>query len=387
MMKIQWILKKPITAVILSIIIGFIVGGVILALTGFDPFQSYIALINGIFSRPKYISQVIIKSTPLILTGLSVAFAFKTGLFNIGAEGQYIIGTIIAVLVGYLLDLPPVVHFFVVIILASIISGLWGSIVGFLKAKFGIHEVITSIMFNWVAFYLNNYMVSLKWLRKPGADSSYPIKESAWNVVLNAYKTSSLGKEKLLNSNSVMSEILLKTDVNYGIFIAILVAFLVWILLKYTKKGFEFRAVGFNADASKFVGMNIKKTVVLSMFISGAIAGLAGALQITGTMPHRIGLLAAQEGYGFDGISVALIACSSPIGCIFSGLLFSALKYGGSSIQSQIGAPSEIINIVIGTIIFIISMSSIFKVLAGYIDKVGNIKIVKNKNKNIEGNL
>ncbi|MBP0979537.1 MAG: ABC transporter permease [Oscillospiraceae bacterium] len=378
--KIQLLLKKPITAITLSILIGFLIGGVILTLAGFDPFRAYLALFNGIFSKPKYISQVIIKSTPLILTGLSVAFAFKTGLFNIGAEGQYIIGTIVAVLTGLFLNLPPVIHFFVVIIIASLAAGVWGGIIGLLKAKFGINEVITSIMFNWIAFYLNNYMVSLPWLRKPGADSSFPIKESAWNVVLNSYKTSESGRKALQNSSSPISEMLLKTDMNYGILIAILICLLIFILLKYTKLGFEFRAVGANKDTSEFVGINIKKNIILSMFVSGAIAGIAGALQITGTMPHRIGLLSAQEGYGFDGMSVALIACSSPIGCIFSGLFLGALKYGGGAIQSQVGAPSEIINIVIGVIMFIVAMSSVFKIISGYISKKNKIKFIKIKN-------
>lgn len=377
--KIQILLEKPITAIFLSILIGFIVGGFILLFAGFDPIESYIALFYGIFSKPKYIAQVIIKSTPLILTGLSVAFAFKTGLFNIGAEGQYIIGTIVAVLTGLFLNLPPVIHFFVVIIVASLASGILGSLIGYLKAKFEINEVITSIMFNWIAFYLNNYMISLPWLRKAGADSSYPIKETAWNIILNSYKTSESGRESIQNSHPIISEVLLKTDLNYGILIAILVAFLVLILLKYTTKGFEFRAVGSNKYTSEFIGINIKKNIILSMFISGVIAGLAGALQITGTMPHRIGLLSAQEGYGFDGISVALIACLSPIGCIFSGLFLGALKYGGGAIQAQIGAPSEIINIVIGVIMFITAMSSIFRTLSGYISKKHKIKIYKNK--------
>ena len=230
--KIQLLLKKPVTAIILSILIGFLVGAIILIFAGFDPVRSYLALFNGIFSKPKYISQVIIKSTPLILNGLSVAFAFKTGLFNIGAEGQYIIGTIVAVLTGLFLDLPPVIHFFVVIIIAALASGIWGGLIGLLKARFGINEVITSIMFNWIAFYFNNYMVSLSWLRKPGADSSFPIKESAWNVILNSYKSSETGKQALQNSSSPISEMLLKTDLNYGIVIAILIAVFVFVLLK-----------------------------------------------------------------------------------------------------------------------------------------------------------
>ncbi len=380
-MKMRFLLNKPVTAIILSIFIGFFVGAIILFLSGYSPFDAYLALFNGIFSRPKYISQVIIKSTPLILTGLAVIVAFKTGLFNIGAEGQYIIGTIAAVLVGFGLKLPPVIHFFIVILVASVAAGLWGSIVGFLKAKFEINEVITSIMLNWISFYFNNYMISLNWLRKPGADSSYPINESAWSVVLNTYKTSTNGKNFIKTFPNAISEVLLKTDINYGILIAILMCLLIWLFFKYTKKGFELKAIGLGKETAEFVGIDIKRNIVFSMFLSGAIAGLAGALQITGTMPHRIGLLSAQEGYGLEGISVALIACLSPIGCIFSGLLFGALRYGGNAMQSKINAPSEIINIVIGVIMFLASMSTLFKVLSNYISKKTQIRTLNKLNK------
>lgn len=164
---------------------------------------------------------------------------------------------------------------------------------------------------------------------------------------------------------------MLKTDLNYGILFAILAALLVWFVLNRTCKGFELRSVGFNSDAARFAGINVNRNIMHSMFIAGALAGLAGALQMTGVMPHRISMLAAQEGYGFDGISVALIANSSPIGCIFSGLLFGGLKYGGSAIQSTTGAPSEVINIVIGTIVFFIAMSTMFRVLADKLAKRG----------------
>ena len=380
-LKIQNLLKKPIVAIILSVFVGLLIGAMVLFFSGYNPLEAYVALFNGIFSKPKYISQVIIKSTPLILTGLAVVVAFKTGLFNIGAEGQYIVGTVVAVLVGYILDLPPVLHFFAVIIIASIAAGFWGSFVGYLRAKFGINEVITSIMLNWIAFYLNNYVVAIPWLRKPGADSTFPIKSSAWNVVMNTYKTSVDGKEAIQRLPKSISEMLLKTDVNYGILISVFVCLLIWGFFKWTKRGFEFKAIGLGKDTAEFVGINIKKNIVLTMFISGAIAGLAGALQITGTMPHRIGLLSAQEGYGFDGISVALIACLSPIGCIFSGLFFGAFKYGGSVMQSRIGVPGEIIDIVIGVIMFFASMTAIFKILAGYISKRKQIKIINKSNK------
>lgn len=370
MENIQKWLRKPLTSIVISIFLGFVVGAVVLSIAGYNPVEAYAAMFRGIFSKPKYMAQVVIKSTPLILTGLSVAFAFKTGLFNIGAEGQYIIGSVAAVLVGAKLNLPPVIHFMAVVLAAMLAAGLWGCFSGFLKAKFGINEVITCIMLNWIALYFNNFMIQMPWLKKPGSEASYEVQRSAWSMVLGNYKATEEGRQALL-SNPTVADVVLKTDLNYGILFAIVAAVAVWFILNRTCKGFELRSVGFNSDAARFAGVNVNRNIMHSMFIAGALAGLAGALQMTGVMPHRISMLAAQEGYGFDGISVALIANSSPIGCIFSGLLFGGLKYGGSAIQSTTGAPSEVINIVIGTIVFFIAMSTMFRILADKLEKRG----------------
>ena len=160
METIQKILKKPITATFIAIILGFLVAAGALAVAGYDPVAAFTALFQGIFSKPKYISNTIIKAAPIILTGISVAFAFKTGLFNIGAEGQYIAGTMCAVLVGAKLNLPAPIQI-PVVVLAGVAGGaLIGAITGFLKSRFGIHEVITAIMLNWTMLYLNNFVVS-----------------------------------------------------------------------------------------------------------------------------------------------------------------------------------------------------------------------------------
>ncbi len=368
MEKLQKILRKPLTAIIISILFGFLVGAVILGVAGYNPVSAYAALFSGVFSKPKYIIQVIIKATPLILTGLSVAFAFKTGLFNIGVEGQFIMGSIGAVLAGYLLPMPAPLHFIVVILAAMIFAGLWGSICGYLKAKFGIHEVITSIMLNWIALYLNNYMITLPFLKKPNSESSYEIRKTAWSVFLGNWKYSQEAKP-FFKEHPVLGDVILRTDLNYGIIIAIVAVAVIWFLLNRTNKGYELRAVGFNNHAAQFAGINVKKNMIISMAVAGALAGLAGGLQITGVMPHRISTLSIHEGFGFDGISVALIAGNSPWGCILSGLLFGALKFGATSIQSKVGAPSEVINIVIGVIVFFVAMSSVLPMIADTLAK------------------
>ena len=362
------ILKKPITSTLLAILCGFLVAAIVLLLAGYSPASSFAALFKGIFAKPKYISNVIIKATPIILTGLSVAFAFKTGLFNIGAEGQYIIGTVAAVCIGVKLNLPPALEIPIVVLSGVLAGALYGGIVGLLKARFGIHEVITSIMLNWIAFYLSNYIVTLDAYHEPNSTSSLPVNESSFTMLLPKWKSSEAGMAAL-KPNKWLYEVMLKTDVNFGILIAILMAVIIWILLYRSTNGYELRAVGFNSDAAEFAGINVSRNIIRAMVISGALAGLAGSLAITGNAPHRIAQMAAFENNGFNGLSVALIAGSSPIGCIFAGLLFGGLLYGGQSVQQEVGAPTEIINIMIGTIVFFVALTKVVPVLADKLEK------------------
>lgn len=370
MQTLTKLLKKPITATIISIFLGFIVATVILAIAGYNPFEAFGALFSGILSRPKYISNVIIKSTPIIMTGIGLAFAFKTGLFNIGAEGQYIAGTIASVIVGCSFNFNPVIQIPLVLISGMIAGAVWGSIIGFLKAKFGIHEVITSIMLNWIALYLSNFVVNSQAFHAPNTTASYTVNKSSFIMLLPDWKLSDEGLATL-RKTPWLYDMLVKTDVNFSFLVAILVAVLVSFLLYRSAKGFELRAVGLNRDAAEFSGINVNKNIVQAMLISGAICGLAGALTITGVAPHRISQMAAFENNGFNGMAVALIAGSSPIGCIFAGLLFGGLIYGGQSVQAEIGAPTEIINIMIGTIVFFVALTVAIPSLALKLEKRG----------------
>ncbi len=194
---LQRILKRPITATLIAIALGFAVAAVLLAVAGYDPVASFAALFEGVFSKPKYISNTIIKASPIILTGISVAFAFKTGMFNIGAEGQYVAGAVCAVLVGSTLDLPMVLQV-PVVILAGIAGGAAiGAITGFLKARFGIHEVITAIMLNWTMLYLNNFVVNSEMFHRPSSTSSIPVNPSSYTMILPEWKLSDQGLETL----------------------------------------------------------------------------------------------------------------------------------------------------------------------------------------------
>ena len=361
------ILKKPITATLISILSGFLVAAVILTAAGYNPLEAFSALIVGTMGRPKYIANVLIKGTPIIITGLSVAFAYKMGLFNIGAEGQYIMGSVAATTVGILLDLPPVLQI-PVILLAGVLAGaLYGGIAGYLKARFSINEVITTIMLNWIALYLCNFVSRLAPFYKSGTTGTYPIHESGYTVFFSRWKTTEAAAEFLQNHHMLGD--LMRTDFYVGIFIAVLLGIgISWFLFR-TTKGYELRAVGFNKDAAEFAGISVEKNTIHTMLIAGALAGLAAALNITGINPHNISHLAMFEQNGMNGLSVAFIAGGSPVGCIFSGLLFSGLLYGSQSIQYEIGAPSEIINIMIGTIVFFVGLTRILPSLVDRFSK------------------
>lgn len=354
--------QNPMTAIFVSLLAGFTIGAVVLAIAGYSPAGAYKAMFAGTLQKPKYMAQIIINSVPIIFTGLSVAFAYKTGLFNIGAEGQYIIGTITAAILGYYLPLPPIIHPLFVLIAAFLFGGLYGGLTGWLKIKFGIHEVISTIMLNWTALYLNNFIVNLPNVKKPGSQASYEILNSARLRILNEWKRTDAGRE-FIRSHSILGDVL-RTDVHWGIIIAVVTVLIIWYFLNRTAKGYELRAVGAGPYAAEFAGIDVRKNTINAMFISGGLASLGGALQIMGTNSFRICVLAAHEGYGWDGISVALIANSNPLGVLLSGFLFSTLKYGGGSIQSLIGAPSEVINIMIGTIVFCLALGSALTIIA-----------------------
>ena len=337
---------------LISIVLGLLVGAIALILSGHNPITVYAALIDGIIGKPKYMAWTIIRATPLILTGLSIAFAFKTGLFNIGAEGQFIIGALVATMVGSAIQLPAIIP--LTLLIACLGGAIWGGFAGWLKSKFGINEVIAAIMLNWIAFYLSNFTIKNTWLAKPNSEASVSIHDSA-TIGIN-WLTDLVGPA---------------TKVNWGIVISIIFVLAIAFILFKTTLGYELRGVGHNKFGAEYGGIDVNKSILKSMAIAGILASAAGAIQVMG-VSQNITILASPEGYGFDGIAVALIANSNPIGVIFSGLLFGAFKYGGTKMQA-VGAPSEVVNIVIGSIVYFIALSSVLRMLY--------IKFRENKNK------
>lgn len=329
---------------LIAILIGFILGAVMLAVAKINPIDGYATLFEGIFSKPKYIVWSIVYATPLIFTGLSLAFSFRTGVFNIGAEGQFVVGTLAACIVGILVDVPKPLHILLCFVAAVAAGSIWGIIVAYLKVKRGINEVLSMIMFNWIAFYLSNYVMNFKILHREGGGE-------ATKDILDSAKITLPLDAKTFGPN-----------VNWGIILAIVIAIVIYFIINKTTLGYRLRAVGFNKNAAEYGGISSNRAVMTAMAISGGLAGLGGAMQLMG-MSMRISQFSSQEGYGFDGIIVALIGSSSPIGCIFAGLFYGAMKYGGSKLN-LVGAPSEIIKIIMGCIVFFIAIAHVFKAIA-----------------------
>ena len=344
--------KKPLAEnrllhTVLSIVIGFLVGALFLAIMGISVSQAYGKLFQSIFSGTKAISYCIVYAAPYIVAGLSVAFSFKTGVFNIGAEGQFVVGAMAACVVGILgASLPAILLVPLCFLAAALAGALWGAIVGFLKTKWGINEVLSMIMFNWIAFYLSNYIAGFPAIHSEGNA------EATKNVAAHA---------RILLSQNVIKSLDLCPTANWGILVAVALTVLVYFIIEKTTLGYELKAVGYNKHAAEYAGINVNRSILTSLSISGALGGIAGALLLLG-MGGRISIFTSQEGYGFAGIVVALIGVTNPFGVFVAGLFYGAMTYGGSKLN-LVGAPTQVVNIIMGTIVFFIAISTIFSYL------------------------
>lgn len=320
---------------LIAIVLAFIVGFLMIIVLGKDPVKGFGALFGGAFGNWTRFGDTLVTMTPLMLTGIAVAFAYKCGLFNIGAEGQYIIGVLAATCVGlYAKGLPAIIHLPLTILAGMAGGAVWAFIVGALKAWIGAHEVIISIMLNYIAMYLSNFFVRILINGGSGAAFTPEIAESA--------KLASFGSISPAFSHS---------QANTAIFIALAGAVVAWFMLRYTKTGFEIRATGLNRFAAEAGGINSKKNIIMAMCISGAFAGLAGALFVAGNQ-YKAAYLMAFTGFGLDGITVALVGNNNPFGIIFSALLFGLLYRGGPNMQ-MMGIPKETVGIMQGVMILL----------------------------------
>ncbi|MGG3466695.1 ABC transporter permease [Neobacillus pocheonensis] len=327
---------------LIAVLLGIIVGTVIMLASGYNPVDAYTALWNGAFGDIYYVGEVIRQFTPYILAGLAVAFAFRVGLFNIGVEGQFIVGWLAAVWVGVSFDLPRVIHLPLAILAAMVAGALWAFIPGLLKARFRVHEVIVTIMMNYVALHSTNYIIR-NFLAAKSGDKTEQIHESA-----------SLRSDWLQSLTDY-------SRLHWGIIIAIICCFIMWFLLERTTRGFELRAVGFNQHAAHYAGMSVNKNIILSMLISGAFAGLAGSMEGLGTFGYAA-VKGGFTGVGFTGIAVALLGANTALGVFFSAILFGALEVGALNMPLEAGVPNELVSIIIALIVFFVASSYIIRI-------------------------
>jgi simple sugar transport system permease protein len=285
------------------------------------------------------LSETFVTSTPLILAGLAVTLAFRSGLFNIGAQGQFIFGAIGASYIGFKFEFSPVLHVLMALIAGIVLAGLYGGIVGLLKAKTGAHEVIVTIMLNYVAGLFILWLLKTKtFLREGRSDPIAPeVKPSA--------QLPKLFGEDL--------------RIHFGIFIAIGVTFFVWWLLNRSTLGFKIRAVGANSNAAMSAGISIPFVTATTMFICGGLAGLGGAVHVLGT-EHALTTSVAGS-FGFDAITVALLGRATPIGTVFGAFLFGALQTGGRTLLTNTGTPADILQVIQALIVLFIAAPALIK--------------------------
>lgn len=312
----------------------------------------------GLGRVPRGPRSEIAQAAPLIMTGLSVAFAFKTGLFNIGAAGQYTVGAFGALLCALVLKLP----WYLCLIGAAVFGAIWGAIPGFFKAYFNVNEVITAIMFNWIGLYGVNTI-----LYGGGQGVMFNVKTSkTWTVAAQS-------QGSLIPDLKEMGSSYFQRPASIGIFLAIIIAVVLWIVLNKTTFGYELKACGHSKSAAKYAGINEKKNIILSMAIAGALAGIgAGLYYLSDAAQWEPMASTALPAFGFDGISVALLAASHPLGTVFSALFISHISTGGGFMDAMI-FPPEIADVISGVIIYLCAFIMLFK------NKIGRLFTRKEK--------
>ena len=352
MTKLKKLIQSPgfssFLASVASIGIGLIFGYLILAVI--NPSMSLYGLGKILFagaSSAEKISKVLYQAAPLIMTGLAVGFAFKTGLFNIGASGQYTIGALFALYSGIILKMP----WWAALLAAMLGGAIWGAFPGVCKALFNVNEVITAIMFNWIGlFAVNLTLLNIpKILDKVSANRTVNLAVANKSAIIPK-----CGLDTLFGS----------TYMNISILITAAVAIIIYIVLNKTTFGYELKACGYNRNASIYAGINAKRNIILSMVISGGLAGLGGGIYyLSGTAQFLV--VKSLLAMGFNGIPVALLATSNPVGIIFSSLFVSYIQVGGEAMQPQFSP--EIINIIISVIIYLSAFSMLLK---GFINRL-----------------
>lgn len=336
-------LLKSLISPLLSVIFALLIGSLVLVLSGLNPLTAYKALFYGAFGSIPYFGDTLSRSTPIIFTGLAVGLAFTGGMFNIGAEGQLLMGAIASAVFGFLFPgMPWFIYLPLTVAAGALAAGVWGSIPGILKAKKGVHEVIATIMMNYLALNIGGYVVEK--LRDGQMAQTPAIAEAA------AYPRLSVFIKAFEGSN-----------VNFGFILAVLMAFVIYFVIFKTVFGYEVTAMGLNSTAAEDGGVDIKKKIVTVMVLSAMLSGMGGVERVLGV--HHTYLSGISTNFGFEGIAVALLANNNPIGIIFSAILFGALASGGQYMNLAADVPVDIVGIIQGLIILFAASRKAFDFL------------------------
>ncbi len=352
----------------LAVLTALVLGAFIVALSDIDKVKhgdiggmlttvkdSYVALAKGAFGSWRGWSETITAATPLMFAGIAVALGFKAGLFNIGATGQMLAGGMAAVWVGFRFDLPAPIHVTLALLAAIIVGGAFGGIVGLLKARTGAHEVITTIMLNYVAAGLALWLLKTSEFQRPGRG----------DPVSKDIHTSA----KLPSLFGFLDRSTLEIRAHTGFLLALAAVVLFWWLMKRSKLGFEFRTFGANADAARYAGMNPGRLTIGAMFMAGAFAGLAGGSEILGGVTQNHATTGLAGNVGFDAIAVALLGRSSPWGTAAAALLFGALKAGGDQMQVDTGVPVDLVLVIRALIVLFVAAPALTRIIWRLKDK------------------
>ncbi|QOR68618.1 ABC transporter permease [Cytobacillus suaedae] len=322
---------------LVAVLLGLLAGAILMLVIGSNPIEGYMYLFQGGLRNIERIGNTLATATPLIFTGLSVAFAFRTGLFNIGASGQMLIGGLFATAIGLSLDLSRPILLLVMIIVGFLGGALWAFVPGLLKAKFNVHEVVSTIMMNWIAYWTVYYVI-------PGYFKGEFLETESRKLSADATL-----------QVPFLSQMFGGSYVNLGLFLAVIAVIVIGFIINKTTLGFELKAVGFNRHAAEYAGMKVNRNIILSMVISGGLAGLGGVALYTGNATSmQIGILPTQ---GYDGIAVALLGANAPIGVFFAALFFGILYSGTGFMNAMIDIPPEIANTIIAIIIYFAATS------------------------------
>lgn len=325
----------------ISVAIAIVIGSIVILAAGKSPVAAFSAMFSGAFGGVRQIGETLLRATPLIFTGLAVAYGFRSGLFNIGAEGQLFMGGLAAAFLGVQVGgLPWIVAVPIVLVSAALAGASWAFVPALMKARIGAHEVITTMMFSYIGRYLVSWLVNGP-LKAPGLIP----------------QTVEIPPASRLPRLAELLPFLQGSRAHLGIVLGVLAAVVIWWVLKYTVLGYEARAVGFNPAAAQNGGISVAATTIKSLCISGALAGLAGAVEVMGV--HWRLFDQFSSGFGFTGIAVALLAKNNPIGVIAAAILFGGLSAGAGTMQLQAGVSQKVVSIIQGTVIFLVAAETI----------------------------